>query len=190
MLAAALLVRVYAVTGEASFRTAAEQAAAFTLSRQRSDGAWVYGEADDQGWIDSFHTGFVLVSLKSLISHLERGDWLGGLRRGYDFYAKRFFLADGTPGYYHNRLYPLDVHSAAQAVITFCEMMELTPNARNLAARAVKWATQNLQAPTGFFYFQRHRFYTNKIPYMRWSQAWMLYALSLFLTKSMGRNNV
>jgi len=30
----------------------------------------------------------------------------------------------------------------------------------------------------GYFYYQKHRFYTNKISYMRWSQAWMLLAIS------------
>ena len=33
----------------------------------------------------------------------------------------------------------------------------------------------------GFFYYQKRRFYTVKKPYMRWSQAWMLYALARLL---------
>jgi hypothetical protein len=190
MLGAGLLARAHKLTGEAVFRELALSAASYTLSRQRPDGEWFYGEGANQRWIDSFHTGFILVSIRRMIEDLGTLDWAGVLDKGYEFYTERFFLADGTPGYYHDRLYPIDVHSAAQAVITFCEMTDLKPNATMLATRAVEWATKNLQAPAGYFYFQRHRAYTNKIPYMRWSQAWMLYALSLYLTKSMGRNDV
>jgi len=82
------------------------------------------------------------------------------------------------------------VHCAAQAVITFAEMTDLMPNAKVLAGREVRWAIRNLQDPAGYFYFQRHRFFTNKIPFMRWAQAWMIYALTLYLTESMETHDV
>jgi hypothetical protein len=190
LLAAELLARVAAQTGESEYREAAGRAVEFTLSRQRADGGWFYGEAADQSWIDSFHTGFVLVSLHNLIRYLGRNDWSEALEKGYEFYATRFFLADGTPGYYHDRLYPVDIHSAAQAVVTFSELTDVMPNAKELASRAARWAIENLQDSAGHFYFQRHRFYTIRTPHMRWAQLWMLYALSLYLTRSLERVNV
>jgi N-acetylglucosaminyldiphosphoundecaprenol N-acetyl-beta-D-mannosaminyltransferase len=33
----------------------------------------------------------------------------------------------------------------------------------------------------GFFYFRKGRFFTNRIPYMRWSQAWVFHALTEYL---------
>lgn len=190
LLAAELLARTFTKTGIAEYRDAAERAARFTLARQRRDGSWLYGEGESQAWIDSFHTGFALTSLKHLIEYLEEDGWRSALEGGYQFYEKRFFLAGGAPGYYHDRLYPHDVHSAAQGVITFVEMIDLTPNAKTMAGRVVRWALDKLQDPSGFFYFQRHRFYTIKTSYMRWSQAWMLYALSLYLTRNRISENV
>jgi hypothetical protein len=190
LLVAELLARASVARGRFENRGAIEAAVEFTLSRQRKDGSWFYGEAEDQKWIDSFHTGFVLVSLRHLIEDLGRSDWRENLIKGYEYYRERFLLADGTPGYYHDRLYPVDVHSAAQAVVTFSEMTDLMPNAKVLASRAARWAITNLQDPAGHFYFQRHRFYTIRIPYMRWAQSWMLYALSLYLTRSLERDNV
>jgi len=184
LLAAELLARTFTQTGIEEYREAAERATQFTLGRQRPDGSWPYGEADSQAWIDSFHTGFVLVSLKHLNQYLRVKGCRDALFAGYEFYEKRFFLADGTPGYYHDGLHPHDVHSAAQGVITFVEMTELMPNAKAMADEVVRWAIENLQSPRGFFYFQRHRLYTIKIPYMRWAQAWMLYALSLYLSRN------
>ncbi len=34
---------------------------------------------------------------------------------------------------------------------------------------------------SGFFYYQRRRFYTVRAPFMRWSQAWTTYALARLL---------
>jgi hypothetical protein len=190
LLAAELLARTFTKTGIDEYREAALRAVRFTLGRQRGDGSWPYGEAKSQSWIDSFHTGFVLVSLKHLGEYLKVEGWKKPLFAGYEFYEKRFFLADGTPGYYHDRLHPHDVHSAAQGVITFVEMTELKSNAKAMASQVVRWAIENLQSPAGFFYFQRHRFYTTKIPYMRWAQAWMLYALSLYVSRNRIGQNV
>jgi hypothetical protein len=184
LLAAELLARTFKKTGIDEYRDAAERAARFTLARQRSDGSWLYGEAKSQAWIDSFHTGFVLVSLKHLVEDLDANGWRAALDAGYQFYEERFFLADGTPAYYHDRLNPHDVHSATQGVITFSEMTALMPNAQAMASRVVRWAIDHLQDPAGFFYFQRHRFYTIKTSYMRWAQSWMLYALSLYLSRN------
>ncbi|MFY9556376.1 MAG: hypothetical protein WAV47_16810, partial [Blastocatellia bacterium] len=118
MLAAELLARTFTKTGRDEFRDAAHRAVGFTLARQKEDGSWAYGEAESQGWIDSFHTGFVLVSLKHLIDYLGVEGWRTALDVGYRFYENQFFLADGTPRYYHERLHPHDVHSAAQGAIT------------------------------------------------------------------------
>jgi hypothetical protein len=35
--------------------------------------------------------------------------------------------------------------------------------------------------PQGWFYFQRHRSFTNRVPYVRWSQAHMLRAIASLL---------
>jgi hypothetical protein len=183
LLAAELLARLYSVEQESEYLEAAERAVGYTIARQREDGSWLYGESRSQGWIDSFHTGFILVSLKNIIRHLGANHWQSSLHRGYEFYRDRFFLADSTPKYYHDKLYPVDVHAAAQAVITFVEMKDLMPEASLKATRAVEWAIKQMQDPAGFFYFQRQRLYTIKIPYMRWGQAWMLYALSLYYTE-------
>jgi hypothetical protein len=183
LMAAELLARVFAKSGEDECRAAAERALAYSLGLQKDDGSWFYGEAGSQRWIDSFHTGFILVSLKKIGEYLGKPVLKSHLDRGYRFYRERFFLADSTPKYYHDRLYPIDVHSAAQAVITFVEMADLIPDASERATNCVEWTIDNLQDPAGYFYFQKQRLYTIRIPYMRWSQAWMLYALSSYLNK-------
>jgi hypothetical protein len=47
-----------------------------------------------------------------------------------------------------------------------------------LAEQIAQWAITNLRDENGFFYYQRRRLQKVRIPYMRWSEAWMIYALA------------
>jgi hypothetical protein len=62
---------------------------------------------------------------------------------------------------------------------------------RQLAERVLNWTVTNMQSPQGYFYYQKKKYFTNKIPYMRWSQAWIFYGLSYYLLneKSDTHNN-
>jgi hypothetical protein len=180
LLAAELLARIYGKTGNVEFAEAAEKAARYSIAKQQADGSWVYGEAASQQWIDSFHTGFILTSLKNLIALLGVGEWTSNLAAGYAFYKENFFLADWRPKYYHDNVYPIDAHSAAVAIATFAELGSAWPDALERAESVMKWTVRNLQDPSGYFYYQMHRFHRVKIPYMRWSQAWMLYAMGVY----------
>jgi hypothetical protein len=189
LLAAELLSRVYSVTGSEEFREAAVSATRFTVNRQRADGSWPYGEAANQRWIDNFHTAFILVSLNRIIKFLAQPGWSDNLAAGYRFYADSFFLADGRPKYYHNRLFPVDAHSAAAAIVAFVELGDLVSGSLEMADKVIRWMLANMQDPAGFFYYQRHRFYTVKTPYIRWTQAWMLYALACYLSGARVKQN-
>ena len=53
-----------------------------------------------------------------------------------------------------------------------------------LAEKIASWAVHHLYDARGFFYYQRRRFYTVRTPYIRWAQAWMMYALARLLEES------
>jgi hypothetical protein len=183
LLAAETLATVGARTGETELCDLALRAARYVVRRQREDGSWAYGAEAGQGWVDSFHTAYVLSSLQRIIKASPSGavEIKPALQRGYEFWRERFFLADGWPKYYHDALYPADAHAAATAIVTLLEFQNLDSGARALAEKIAAWAIHNLHDRRGFFYYQRRRLYTVKTPYMRWTQAWMLYALSRLL---------
>jgi hypothetical protein len=143
----------------------------------------LYGTDPKQSWVDNFHTAYVLFSLKRIInvSSSSGAEFQPALERGYEFWKNNFFLAEGWPKYYHDDPYPADAHAAASAIVTFLECRELDNNASKLAQSVASWTIQNLRDSRGFFYYQRRRFYTVRKPYMRWTQAWMLYALARLL---------
>ena len=183
LFAAETLASVGVLTGETAFCSFALRAARFVVRRQRADGSWPYGTAAGQEWIDNFHTAYVLASLRRISQSCDSAkvDLDQALLRGYEFWRERFFLADGWPKYYHDGLYPADAHAAATAIVTLLELQELNRGALALAERIAAWTIRNLRDREGFFYYQRRRFHTVHTPYMRWTQAWMLYALGRLL---------
>lgn len=184
LLAAETLASVGALTGEDELREKAMLATNYVVRRQRADGSWAYGADDYQSWADNFHTAFVLASLARVAAGsvgAERGELAQAIGRGYRFWRREFFLADGFPKYYHDKSYPADAHAAGAALVTFAEMQEFDESAGDAAEKVAHWALGHLRDERGFFWYQRKRFYTVRIPYMRWSQAWMLYGLAKLL---------
>ncbi|HEV7905457.1 MAG TPA: hypothetical protein VGO96_16570 [Pyrinomonadaceae bacterium] len=181
LLAGEALASVGGLTKEEALVTLAVRAARYVVRRQQASGAWAYGAAGFQGWADNFHTAFVLTSLARIMreSAEARDEFASSLGRGYEFWRANFFLADGWPKYYHDRQYPADAHSAGASVVALVELKDQLPDALALAGRVTRWTLENLRDPRrGCFYYQRRRFYTVRTPYMRWTQAWMLYALA------------
>jgi hypothetical protein len=180
-LGAALLCRAYRQSGEKKFLEPALRAARYSVSRQHEDGSWGYGEHATQRWVDNFHTGYNLCALRDICLYAETSEFEPNIRRGFEFYRRHFFREDGAPKYFHNRTYPIDTHSVAQSIITLLTLKEFDGNNFNLAYHVFKWAMTNMWDKTGYFYYQKLPFYTSRVSYMRWSQAWMLLALSMLL---------
>jgi len=150
----------------------------YSMGCQREDGSWFYAETDLQSWIDSFHTGFNLQAIRYILDAGLAPEHRAAYRKGVEYYAKNFFLADGTPKYYHDRTYPIDIHCPAQALSFFAGMGEPY---KELTERILAWMLSHLFSPRGYVYFQKTRYFTNRIPYMRWSQAWAFHGLTEYL---------
>jgi len=45
------------------------------------------------------------------------------------------------------------------------------------------YGIKNLYSGQGYFYYQKNKLFTNKISYMRWSNAWIYFAISSILIK-------
>jgi hypothetical protein len=79
------------------------------------------------------------------------------------------------PKYYDKSLYPIDATAVAQSILTLTRFRKM-----DLATRVVNWTLKNMQDESGYIYYQRTKRGVNKIPYMRWSNAWMFMAISFF----------
>ena len=173
-LGAALLCRIYKHSGETKFLEAALKVARYSAALQHADGSWDYGEASTQRWVDNFHTGYNLCALRSICEYAGTSEFEAHIRRGFEFYRNHFFREDGAPKYFHDRTYPIDIHSVAQSIITLLAFRDLDENNVSLALSVYRWAMNHMWDERGYFYYQILPFYKIRISYMRWSQAWML----------------
>jgi hypothetical protein len=183
-LAAALLGRAYSRTNDERFLLPSLNVARYSAKQQDADGSWQYGEAKSQNWIDNFHTGFNLCALRALSKYVPTSEFDTVIGRGFEFYRHHFLGADGVARYFHDRTYPIDIHSVAQSIITLVTFKDLDAGNLPLAHSVLNWALAHMWDDRGFFYYRVLRSHTNRISYMRWSQAWMLLALATLLEAS------
>lgn len=180
LLGSKLLSRAYHYTCEEDLIHTAKLSVQAVLNAQEEDGSWIYGEGPTQTWKDSFHTGFNLESLQEYMKYSGDTSVETGIRKGFDFYISNFFTANGAPKYYHDRLYPIDIHCPAQLIVTLDSLGKLDEYS-TLANTVLGWTFKHMKDRAGFFYYQKKALFTSRVPYMRWSQAWMMHSLTVFL---------
>ena len=180
LLGAKLLSICYSYRKDEAYRKVSKEIVEAVCAGQSEDGSWVYGLLPVQSWIDSFHTGYNLDAIAHYQKFCSDHQFEENLERGFDFYIKNFFLEDGTPKYYHNKIYPIDIHCPGQLFVTLHALKSWTKH-EELADRVVKWTLEHLFNRKGYFYYQLKKGVSSKIPYMRWSNAFMFNALSVYL---------
>ena len=182
LLGSRLLARVYAITREGELYDAARKSVAFCSSRQDADGSWSYGFQSFHKWIDNFHTGYNLECISDYMKYTGDNQFSENLEKGLSYYLENFFTVEGIPKYYNNSLYPIDIHCSSQLIITLSRL-GIFDRYRNVADKIINWTIDNMQSDKGYFYYQITKYFSSRIPYMRWAQAWMFYALSEYLLR-------
>ena len=133
-----------------------------------------------------WHQGFILDSLMMIDEFIDLDSDMkkqvnDAIVIGGNFYFKQF---DGMGrGFWrYPKFYPINIHNQSQGIITFSKLEKYIPGSLAKSLLILDWTIENMQDEKGFFYYEKGSYYTNKIPYMRWNQAWMFYAFSVFLT--------
>jgi hypothetical protein len=185
LLAGETLASVGALTENKGYVAMAAKTLNFVIHRQRGDGAWAYGANESQAWIDNFHTAYVLISLHRISDAIPdlRSEISDSVGHGINYWLTNFFCDDGAPKYYDRSRYPIDIHSAAAAIVTFCELSSVDDRMLSMANRTAEWTIENMFDSEGYFYYQIRKTSVIRTPYMRWGQAWMAYALAKLMEK-------
>jgi rhamnogalacturonyl hydrolase YesR len=181
MLGAAMLARTARLTGNKKYQEVARSAMEYSCTRQLPDGSWWYAEPLKYQWIDNFHTGYNLDSLKCYIENSADETWRDNLHRGLAFFKQHFFEENGCPKYYHNRCYPVDSQCAAQSIETLAIFSDDDPACLDLAVKVARWTIANMQHPDGHFYYRIYPLVKARTPMLHWGQGTMFKALARLL---------
>jgi len=173
---------------DAEMKEVACKLSEFLINTQGLDGCWIYSRYEDgkvRSQID-FHQGFILDSLIEYLPFAEPDQKQSineSIKKGANFYRNNQFLDDGRCYYRYPKLYPIDIHNQAQGIITFSKLSVLDKEYLRFAKQIVEWTIFNMQDDEGYFFYQKNRIITNKIPYMRWGACWMMLSMATYLEK-------
>ncbi|GIU00526.1 hypothetical protein TSL6_10320 [Sulfurovum sp. TSL6] len=180
LLGSRLLARVYSYTKEQRLLDLAKQSVNACCAVQSENGSWRFGANKIQTWVDSFHTGYKLESISEYQKYSGDNSYKKNIEKGLEYYIANFFLEDGTPKYYDNKVNPIDIHCPAEFVTAMYRLNVFDEN-KALIEKTLQWTIDNMQnKKEGYFYYQINGGVPSKIPYMRWGQAWMMYGFSFY----------
>lgn len=178
---AAWLAIVGKETNNDEFKSVALKVAKRSADEQQKDGSWVYGAMPHHQFIDGFHTGYNLEALHKIREATSETCFDDVIDFGLAYYEQTFFTEGGVAKYYNNNIYPLDMHSVSQAIIT---LLSISPNKQRLQKidQIVSKSFETLyDDKSNRFAYQKTNTTLNKINYTRWTQAWVYYSFSTYL---------
>ena len=149
-------------------------------SEQQPDGSWHYSRSEKGGWVDGFHTGFILESLAIAYNcGCQRSKLYPALQKGWSFFQDMMFTAEGYPKYFSGSdKYPIEAQNCAQAIQTLANIGKwMGWENKQLLEKTIAHTMDNLYDERGFFYHKKTRYLTYKTPYLRWSVTPMMLAL-------------
>ena len=168
-----LLSQAYAISGNKNLLDLARVGAEFVVDHQREDGSWWYSLGRTGGWVDNYHTGYILDCLHEYQRISGDNSFFKQLQKGYDYYINNFIAEDGAPKFYNNEPYPIDCTAASQFILTTVRFGDIA-----LSNGVANCMIQYMQKDNGSFRFRKFKHYTISTSFMRWSDAWMFVALS------------
>ncbi|MBE0515397.1 hypothetical protein [Sulfurimonas sp.] len=154
------------------------------LEKQQSDGKWYYGYNYDFSVLRNvdFHQGFVADALLGISKHSDykKEDVINAYKAGIEFMHKEQISDDGRFKWRLPKEYPVDIHNQAQGIISLSRIQNkaFEDKLEKLLHYTFEYF---LDKKNGYFYYQKNRFHTIKIPFIRWGDGWMFFALSEYL---------
>ena len=182
MKGARLLAQTFDLNNDKSSLKLSRDIIKYVMRHQNTNGSWSYSLSKSGGWIDNYHTGYILDCLDEYQSCTKDCDYKKQLEKGVSFYKENFVTKDFIPKFYNYDTYPVDCTSAAQFILSMKRFGH-----EEIAQKVANWMILNMMKEDGSFKFRKFKYYSIDTSYMRWSNAWMFAALS-FLKKNKNQN--
>ena len=159
----------------------------FILKNQNKDGSWKYAINDDRdNFVDHFHTCFVLKNLYKANLILKDDRVSQAITKGFYFYKKYLFDESGSPIPFAKlsrlNIVKRELYDYAEGISLCLLMRSSYPDAKQLADHMISEVIHSYQNKNGSFFTNINVFnIRNKIPYLRWPQSQLFFALTNYL---------
>lgn len=182
-----LLMESYHRFGDSVYKEKAIKNINFIIKNQQHDGSWLYAIHNPRDvFIDHFHTCFVLKNLYKANQYVKSEEVRRAINKGYIYYRVNLFTTDGVPKPFARvgriQSVKVEMYDYAEAINLGVLLRHEFPDAFSLSVKLSKDVCNKYQLPEGYFVTRVNKGgICNKIPYLRWPQAQMFYALTCLL---------
>jgi hypothetical protein len=172
---------------EETYRAKAQKNLQFILQTQRQDGSWLYAiDSLPEGFIDHFHTCFVLKNLYKINCHLQSDEVNRAVQNGYEFYRKALFDGEDNPRTYavapRVEIVRLEMYNVAEAITLGTLLRNDIPEALVLAKKLATRLITQYQLPAGHWVTRTYRGgIRHTVPFLRWPQSQLFLAVTNLL---------
>ena len=180
------LARLGKIDKNDEFTHHALNAVRYTISEQNRNGSFYYWGTEAPSIIDHYHTGFVLRHLSTIRESSLDDSFADKIKIGYEYYRTKLFDEQGLPKFTPESVFPIDIHSFAEAILTLNQLEE-KPQEDPLLTGVLELVQSKMLTSEGYYLAEiRKRWWGEQkvdIAYMRWGQCWMLFALARLYEK-------
>jgi hypothetical protein len=182
---ACLMARAGAELSEQKYLDAAERNIRFVAGAQNEDGSWPYAADGRRGFVDHFHTCFVMKSLAKATKYVRSPEADRAIKRGVAYYRSHLFDESGLPRPFARapRLvtYRRELYDYAECVNLTVLLRDQYPELDTILTRVVGDLTTRWQRPDGSFRSRQLLLGWDNVPMHRWAQAQLLRSLCFLL---------
>jgi len=170
----------YAVTAERNIN--------FVLENQNSDGSWPYAVDGVRGFVDHFHTCFVMKALAKIHSLTGHKGCLEALAKGVDYYLNNLFADDGLPRPFSKAprltVYKRELYDCAECINLCLLLRGRFPKMESTLQTVVVGILQDWVKPDGSFRARQLILGWDNVPMHRWAQSQMFRSLAFYLQEA------
>jgi rhamnogalacturonyl hydrolase YesR len=180
ILTGAFLIKVWKETADDKLGEIAQRQFNYTINRRTDYHAWYYTYPHGKSHIthDNYHTGGILDGILEYYEKTGDDRYMQVYWDGLKYYQQYLFEPNGAPRWMNNKKYPLDIHGAAQGIISFAKAARHDASFMPQAQLIADWTLKHLyREQSQDFVYRQGRYLKWNYSLMRWCNAWMARAL-------------
>lgn len=175
------------------YRTTALRNLNFVLDAQNSDGSWPYAVDGKRGFVDHFHSCFVMKALAKIEALTGNLECTRAIERGIDYYTRNLFDEKGVPKPFSRPprliVYRRELYDSAECINLGMLLRGRFEKLDRLVDGVVNQVLTIWQRPNGAFRSRQLLLGWDNVPMHRWAQAQMFRSLCLLLFQNAQSKN-
>jgi len=173
---------------DARYWEVAEKNLNFVLEAQNDDGSWYYAKDGKRGFIDHFHTCFVLKALTKIEAINGHSGCTEAINRGVGYYVANLFDESGLPKPFSSRprltVYRRELYDYAECLNLAALLKGRFPALDRLLTSVLQDVLTVWQKPDGSFRSRRLLLGWDNTPMHRWAQAQLFRSLCQLMSRN------